>query len=102
MRTENRIPGAQANCSVAQPRLSGFARRYFTLYHSGVLSYAIEPNQPARDHILLPQAAISTALGRKDIHIDSANATFHIKCLSEEEFTSWMTAFRYENPLLMV
>ena len=72
----------------------GFARRYFTLYHSGVLSYSFEPGQPARDQILLPQAAISTAPGRKDIHIDSPNATFHIKCLSSEDFTRWMSAFR--------
>lgn len=74
--------------------LSGFARRYFTLYHSGMLSYSFEPGQPARDHILLPQAAISTAPGRKDIHIDSTNATFHIKCLSTEDFFKWMAAFR--------
>lgn len=83
-----------------QPELNrrcctGFARRYFTLYHSGVLSYSFEPGQPSRDQILLPQAAISTAPGRKDIHIDSPNATFHIKCLSSEDFVQWMTAFRY-------
>ena len=79
---------------------SGFARRYFILYHSGILSYSVEPGQPARDHILLPQAAISTAQGRKDIHIDSDNATFHIKCLNTEDFYSWMGAFRYAFPQL--
>jgi len=73
---------------------SGFARRYFLLQQSGVLSYSFEPGQPIRDQIYLPNAAISTAAGRKDIHIDSNNATFHIKCLSTDDFNLWMSAFR--------
>lgn len=72
----------------------GFARRYFILYHSGLLAYAFEPGQPLRDQVSLHQAAISTAPGRKDIHIDSSTATFHIKCLSTDDFNTWMTAFR--------
>lgn len=74
--------------------MQGFARRYFTLYQSGLLSYAFEPGQPVRDQIFLNNAAISTSPGRKDIHIDSNTATFHIKCLSTEDFNNWMTAFR--------
>ena len=76
------------------PPISGFARRYFTLSASGVLSYSFEPGQPARDEVLLTQAAISTAPGRKDIHVDSHTATFHIKCLSMDDFDMWMGAFR--------
>ncbi|KAF8898512.1 Oxysterol-binding protein-domain-containing protein [Infundibulicybe gibba] len=75
-------------------KMQGFARRYFTLYKTGLLSYSFEPGQAVRDHISLHHAAISTAPGRKDIHIDSDTATFHIKCLSTEEFDQWMTAFR--------
>ncbi|KAI8995464.1 Oxysterol-binding protein-domain-containing protein [Trametes punicea] len=75
-------------------RMQGFARRYFTLYSSGLLSYSFEPGQPPRDQVLLTQAAISTAPGRKDIHVDSQHATFHIKCLSEQDFDRWMSAFR--------
>ncbi|KAI0651676.1 Oxysterol-binding protein-domain-containing protein [Trametes meyenii] len=75
-------------------RMQGFARRYFTLYSSGLLSYSFEPGQPPRDQLLLTQAAISTSPGRRDIHIDSHNATFHIKCLTEEDFDKWMAAFR--------
>ncbi|KAI0706084.1 Oxysterol-binding protein-domain-containing protein [Cytidiella melzeri] len=75
-------------------KMQGFARRYFTLRQSGNLSYSIEPGHPPRDHILLPQAAITTSPGRKDIHVDSSNATFHIKCLSEQDFNDWMAAFR--------
>ncbi|KIJ68223.1 hypothetical protein HYDPIDRAFT_124463 [Hydnomerulius pinastri MD-312] len=75
-------------------KMQGFARRYFVLHQSGVLSYSIDPKHPVRDQISLPHAALSTAVGRKDIHIDSSNATFHIKCLSTEDFDTWMSAFR--------
>lgn len=77
-------------------KTTGFARRYFILYQSGRLAYAFEPGQPIRDDISLQHAAISTAPGRKDIHIDSNAATFHIKCLSSEDFEIWMKAFRSE------
>ncbi|EKM60912.1 uncharacterized protein PHACADRAFT_84847 [Phanerochaete carnosa HHB-10118-sp] len=75
-------------------KMQGFARRYFTLFRSGVLSYSFHPGEPPRDQLLLTQAAIATAPGRKDIHIDSRTATFHIKCLSDEDFNKWMSAFR--------
>lgn len=73
----------------------GFARRYFVLHQSGILAYSFEPGQPIRDQVDLGHAAISSVPGRKDIHIDSNNATFHIKCLSAEDFEMWMGAFRY-------
>ncbi|TFK40958.1 Oxysterol-binding protein-domain-containing protein [Crucibulum laeve] len=75
-------------------KMQGFARRYFTLYNSGLLAYSFEPGAPVRDQIFLHHAAISTAQGRKDIHVDSSTATFHIKCLSTADFNTWMTAFR--------
>ncbi|KAJ7783522.1 oxysterol binding protein [Mycena maculata] len=74
-------------------KMQGFARRYFTLYQSGILTYAFDRGQPIRDQVSLHHSAISTAPGRKDIHIDS-NTTFHIKCLSTEDFDQWMAAFR--------
>lgn len=72
----------------------GFARRYFKLQQSGWLSYSFEPGQPDRDEIFLPHAAISSTPGRRDIHIDAGTATFHIKCLTVEDFNKWMSAFR--------
>ncbi|THH31978.1 hypothetical protein EUX98_g2202 [Antrodiella citrinella] len=75
-------------------RMQGFARRYFVLRQSGVLSYSLHPSLPTRDQIQLSRAAISSAPGRKDIHVDSDTATFHIKCLSTEDFNRWMSAFR--------
>ncbi|KAA1468625.1 hypothetical protein DENSPDRAFT_834003 [Dentipellis sp. KUC8613] len=74
--------------------MQGFIRRYFVLYHSGLLSYSVEPGMPFRDQIALTQAAISSARGHKDIHVDSSNATFHMKCLNTEDFDGWMSAFR--------
>ncbi|KAJ6519568.1 oxysterol binding protein [Mycena sanguinolenta] len=74
-------------------KMQGFARRYFILYQSGILTYAFDRDQPVRDQVSLHQSAISTAPGRRDIHIDS-NTTFHIKCLSTEDFDQWMAAFR--------
>ncbi|KAL1729778.1 Oxysterol-binding protein-domain-containing protein [Schizophyllum commune] len=75
-------------------KMQGFARRYFTLYQSGILAYSFEPGQPIRDHIDLHHAAISSTPGRKDITLDSNTATFHIKCLSTDDFNQWMLAFR--------
>ena len=84
--TEQLVDGAEK---------SGFARRYFVLRHSGILSYSFEPGQPVRDQLSLHHAAVSTAPGRRDIHLDSNTATFHIKCLTTEDFNTWMAAFRF-------
>ncbi|KAG1867840.1 Oxysterol-binding protein-domain-containing protein [Suillus subalutaceus] len=75
-------------------KMQGFARRYFVLDQLGSLSYSIDPKRPIRDQIFLPHAALSTAVGRKDIHVDSSNATFHIKCLTADDFNTWLTAIR--------
>jgi len=31
---------------------------------------------------------------RKEIHVDSSNATFHIRCLNTPDFETWMSALR--------
>jgi hypothetical protein len=72
----------------------GFAKRYFVLYESGILSYSFNPGEPVRDQISLAHAAISTAPYREDIHIDAGTATFHLKCLNPEDFAKWMAAMR--------
>ncbi|KAJ7130101.1 oxysterol binding protein [Mycena crocata] len=75
-------------------KMQGFARRYFTLYQSGILTYAFDRGQPVRDQVSLHHSAVSTAPGRKDIHIDSRHTTFHMKTLSTEDFDKWLTEFR--------
>lgn len=74
--------------------MQGFARRYFVLFQNGLLVYSFEPGQPVRDQVSLYHAAVATVAGRKDIHVDSNNATFHIKCLSAQDFDMWMASFR--------
>lgn len=92
------LPSSRYHSTFPSIQKLGFARRYFVLHESGILAYSIEPGRPFRDQILIPQAAISTARGRKDIHIDSNAATFHIKCLTGEDFNKWMTALRFVPP----
>lgn len=75
-------------------KMQGFARRYFVLHRTGLLSYSFEPGQPIRDQLSLRGAAVSTSPGRKDIHVDSSTATFHLKCLDTQDFNTWMSAFR--------
>lgn len=74
--------------------MQGFARRYFVLYDTGLLEYSFQPDKPPRDGLLLPSAVISTQTGHRDIHLDATNATFHIKCVDENDFNKWMAAFR--------
>ncbi|KAJ7630685.1 oxysterol binding protein [Roridomyces roridus] len=83
-------------------KMQGFARRWFILYNTGILEYSFDVGQPVRDQVSSHRAAISTAPGRKDIHIDSSSAdaqrehaqTWHLRCLSTDDFEQWMTAFR--------
>ncbi|KAI9512618.1 Oxysterol-binding protein-domain-containing protein [Russula earlei] len=75
-------------------RMQGFARRYFTLYQDGLLSYSFGPGKPVRDELSMSQAALSSATRSQDIHIDTEMATFHIKCFNSEDFNAWMTALR--------
>ena len=42
----------------------------------------------------LASVAQSLMLARKEIHVDSSNATFHIRCLNTSDFEGWMSALR--------
>ncbi|TFY82692.1 hypothetical protein EWM64_g1318 [Hericium alpestre] len=94
MSTEGRVVKEGWLLKKRRKKMQGFARRYFVLYQSGHLEYSFEPGKPVRDHVSLNHAAISSIRALKDIHIDSSNATFHMKCLSVEDFDEWMNAFR--------
>ncbi|KZT44580.1 hypothetical protein SISSUDRAFT_1056912 [Sistotremastrum suecicum HHB10207 ss-3] len=75
-------------------KMQGFAKRYFRLYSSGLLSYAYHPDLSPRDQIDLSSAVISNKSHRLDIHIDSDNSLFHIHCESSAQFDQWMSDFR--------
>lgn len=87
------------NCDLClMPVLAvGYARRYFILQSSGILAYSFEPGSQVRDQISLPGAAISSSAKHRDIHVDSSRVTFHIKCLSSQDFEIWMGALRYRS-----
>lgn len=74
--------------------MQGFARRYFILYQDGRLSYSFDPGKPIRDELSVSQAAMTFVASSKDIHVDTATATFHIKCLNAEDYETWKKALR--------
>ncbi|KEP54600.1 animal oxysterol-binding family 3 protein [Rhizoctonia solani 123E] len=75
-------------------KMQGYARRYFVLTNSGVLSYSFDPKSPMRDSILLRHASLSSSELRRDIHIDSGTSTFHVRALTQDEFNLWIGSCR--------
>lgn len=74
--------------------MQGYARRYFLLTNSGVLSYSFDPKSPMRDSILLRHASLSSSERRRDIHIDSGTSTFHVRALTQDDFDIWIGSCR--------
>ncbi|ELU43243.1 Erf4 domain-containing protein [Rhizoctonia solani AG-1 IA] len=75
-------------------KMQGYARRYFVLTNSGVLSYSFDPKSPTRDSILLRHASLSSSERRRDIHIDSGTSTFHVRALTQDDFSLWIGSCR--------
>ncbi|CAE6473876.1 unnamed protein product [Rhizoctonia solani] len=75
-------------------KMQGYARRYFVLTNSGVLSYSFDPKSPTRDSILLRNASLSSSERRRDIHIDSGTSTFHARALTQDDFNLWIGSCR--------
>ncbi|KAG8678903.1 hypothetical protein FRC09_019430, partial [Ceratobasidium sp. 395] len=75
-------------------KMQGYARRYFILTISGVLSYSFDPKSPMRDSILLRHASLSSSERRRDIHIDSGTSTFHVRALTQDDFDVWIGSCR--------
>ncbi|KZT58462.1 hypothetical protein CALCODRAFT_482386 [Calocera cornea HHB12733] len=84
-------------------KLQGFARRHFTLTTHGVLSYRLSPTQPVRGSRALRNVSVAASGKLRQINIDGGDSSgersaedeiWHLKCLSSEEWTMWMTAIR--------
>ncbi|KAF8609378.1 hypothetical protein BDV93DRAFT_518205 [Ceratobasidium sp. AG-I] len=75
-------------------KMQGYARRYFVLNISGVLSYSFDPKSPMRDSIILRHASLSSSERRRDIHIDSGTSTFHVRALTQDDFDIWIGSCR--------
>lgn len=72
----------------------GWAKRWFQLSPSGVLSYSISPTSVTRGSIQIMLATISSNPDQRLIHIDSGTMLYHLKTLTTEDHDRWTEAFR--------
>ncbi|KAG8754479.1 hypothetical protein FRC14_005023 [Serendipita sp. 396] len=76
-------------------KLQGYARRYFVLRNNGTFSYSLHPgDEKIRDQILLINAAFSSSPANRSIHVDSGQATFHLRTFTQEDYDKWMESLR--------
>ncbi|TIB71338.1 hypothetical protein E3Q24_02362 [Wallemia mellicola] len=70
------------------------ARRYFRLYSSGTLTYAVTDTDNVRDHVNLRSSVWLSHNNRRTVTIDGGTSTWHIKFTSGEEYVNWMKTLR--------
>lgn len=84
----------KASCVTLFLWKKGWAKRWFQLSPSGVLSYSLSPNSVTRGSIQIMLATISSNPDQRLIHIDSGTMLYHLKTLSSEDHERWTAAFR--------
>jgi hypothetical protein len=75
-------------------RMQGWAKRWFSLSSSGVLSYSASQGSVTRGSIQILVATISYNPKLRQIHIDSGTMIYHLKTLTESDYDLWCTALR--------
>jgi hypothetical protein len=72
-------------------KMQGWAKRWFQLSSTGVLSYALSPTSVARGVIQIRQATLTSQPKTLTLLIDSAGmtTTYHLKALSVEDHELW-------------
>ncbi|KAI7853615.1 Oxysterol-binding protein-domain-containing protein [Circinella umbellata] len=75
-------------------KMQGWAKRWFQLSPSGVLSYSTSPNSVTRGSIQIMLATISSNPDQRLIHIDSGTMLYHLKTLTTDDHDKWTAAFR--------
>lgn len=72
-------------------KMQGWAKRWFQLSSTGVLSYALSPTSVARGVIQTRQATLTSQPKTLTLLIDSAGmtTTYHLKALSVEDHELW-------------
>ncbi|KAI8147715.1 Oxysterol-binding protein-domain-containing protein [Fennellomyces sp. T-0311] len=75
-------------------KMQGWAKRWFQLSPSGVLSYSTSPASVRRGSIQILVATISINPLQRLIHIDSGTMIYHLKTLSAEDQAKWTKALR--------
>lgn len=75
-------------------RMQGWAKRWFSLLPSGVLSYSTSQGSVTRGSIQILVATISYNTKMRQIHIDSGTMIYHLKTLTEEDYDKWCSALK--------
>ncbi|GAA5807757.1 hypothetical protein MFLAVUS_001134 [Mucor flavus] len=75
-------------------RMQGWAKRWFSLSPSGVLSYSTSQGSVTRGSIQILVATISYNPKLRQIHIDSGTMIYHLKTLTEEDYDTWCSALK--------
>lgn len=75
-------------------RMQGWAKRWFSLSPSGVLSYSTSQGSVTRGSIQILVATISYNPKLRQIHIDSGTMIYHLKTLTEGDYDTWCSALK--------
>ncbi|KAI8636810.1 Oxysterol-binding protein-domain-containing protein [Parasitella parasitica] len=75
-------------------RMQGWAKRWFELSSTGVLSYSVREGDIKRGSLQIMLATISIAPKQRTIHIDSGTTTFHLRALTADSFDQWLNCIR--------
>ncbi|CEG66645.1 hypothetical protein RMATCC62417_03186 [Rhizopus microsporus] len=78
-------------------KMQGWAKRWFSLSPTGVLSYSTSPSSVIRGSIQIMVSTISYNPKLRQIHIDSGTMIYHLKTLTQEDYDTWSTALRERN-----
>ena len=73
-------------------RMQGWAKRWFTLSPTGVLSYSTSQGSVTRGSIQILVSTISYNPKLRQIHIDSGTMIYHLKSLTESDYDLWCSA----------
>ncbi|KAL0093904.1 Oxysterol-binding protein-domain-containing protein [Phycomyces blakesleeanus] len=75
-------------------RMQGWAKRWFELSSTGVLSYSIDEKSIKRGSIHVNLSTLAIYPKQRTLHIDSGTVIYHLKALTAESFEAWIEAFR--------
>lgn len=75
-------------------RMQGWAKRWFSLSPTGVLSYSTSQGSVTRGSIQILVSTISYNPKLRQIHIDSGTMIYHLKTLTETDYDQWCDALR--------
>ncbi|RCH86250.1 hypothetical protein CU098_000895, partial [Rhizopus stolonifer] len=90
-----KVPGDEVSgwlLKKKRKRMQGWAKRYFTLSHTGVLSYSTSQNSVTRGSIQILVSTISYKPNLHQINIDSGTMLYQLKTLTESDYELWQNA----------